>query len=48
MVSNINADAKRILNVSSLREQVYDYLHREMHDRKLLRGSFINLNEINN
>ncbi|MBT4512468.1 MAG: GntR family transcriptional regulator [Chloroflexi bacterium] len=35
-----------LLDVVSLREQVYEYLRSEMHQRKLLPGSFIKINEI--
>ncbi len=34
------------LDVRSLREQVYEYLRNEMHEGRLLPGSFIKLNEI--
>jgi DNA-binding GntR family transcriptional regulator len=35
-----------MLNITSLREQVYQYLRDEMHSRQLLPGSTINLNSI--
>jgi DNA-binding GntR family transcriptional regulator len=38
--------AKMILNIKSLREQIYDYFKSEMQSGKLLPGSSINLNEI--
>jgi len=41
-----NRVTKGILDIRSLREQIYDYLRSEMHEGKLLPGSFIKLNEI--
>ena len=41
---SINANG--LLDVRSLREQVYDYLRSEMHHGRLLPGSFIKINEI--
>jgi DNA-binding GntR family transcriptional regulator len=35
-----------MLNTKSLREQVYEYLRDEIHNRKLPPGAFINLNEL--
>jgi DNA-binding GntR family transcriptional regulator len=35
-----------MLNTKSLREQVYEYLRDEIHNRKLLPGATININEI--
>lgn len=35
-----------LLEIRSLREQIYEYLRAEMHHGRLLPGSFINLNEI--
>jgi DNA-binding GntR family transcriptional regulator len=35
-----------MLNMKSLREQVYDYLRDEINHRKILPGAFINLNQI--
>ena len=35
-----------LFEIRSLREQVYDYLRSEMHDGRILPGSYINMNEI--
>ena len=35
-----------LFEIRSLREQVYDYLRNEMHDGRILPGSYINMNEI--
>ena len=48
MASDSDTNTKGILDVRSLREQVYEYLRGEMHDGKLLPGSFIKLSEISN
>ncbi len=41
-----NSDSSDILQLRSLREQVYDYLRNEMHVGRILPGSFINLAQI--
>ena len=46
MQSGIDKETNGPLDVRPLREQVYEYLRNEMHNGKLLPGSFIKLNEI--
>lgn len=46
MTPNYNTEKKPLLNLKSLREQVYEYLRSEMQTGRLIPGSFINMNEI--
>lgn len=46
MVSETDRTTKGPLDARPLREQVYEYLRREMHSGRLLPGSFIKVNEI--
>ena len=46
MLPESSKDSNGLLDVRSLREQVYEYLRGEMHLGRLLPGSFIKLNEI--
>jgi len=46
MTPNYDTEKKPLLNVKSLREQVYEYLRGEMQAGRLIQGSFIDMNEI--
>ena len=46
MTPNYDTEKKTLLNVKSLREQVYEYLRGEMQAGSLIPGSFIKMNEI--
>jgi len=46
MTPNYDTEKKTLLNVKSLREQVYEYLRGEMQAGNLIPGSFIKMNEI--
>jgi len=48
MKTGNNSVTSGILDVRSLREQIYEYLRAEMHEGKLLPGAFIKLTEISN
>jgi len=48
MITDQNIVTSGILDIRSLREQVYEYLRSEIHDGRLLPESFIKLSEISN